>query len=67
MGQTAPRRSMRECFGVHSDLIIFAQHQRSGRPRVDLALGLNVLTLGLNVLAAFGAFMFVGAIVLGVL
>jgi len=39
-------------------LLDFAKHQQPGRPIVDLALRLNVL-------AAFAAFMFVGAVLLG--
>jgi hypothetical protein len=55
---TPPHRNMFVDSGMASLLLIFVHRQRPGRPRVDRALNLNLL-------AAFAAFMFVGAILLG--
>ena len=49
------------CFGPALDFGRVAPCQQRGRPRVDIALRLNVL----SALAVCAAFAFVGAIVLG--
>ena len=49
------------CFGLTLDFGRLSPCQQRGRPRVDIALRLNVL----SALAVCAAFAFIGAIVLG--